>query len=56
MRDNILFFGIPEQRDDCDSDCVNKVLTVIEEKCKIEEAKTNIKLHRAHRIGRYPDL
>ena len=52
-RDNLLFFGIPEQRDERDSDCVNKVLTMIEEKCKIEDAKTNIKLHRAHRIGRH---
>ena len=51
MRDNLLFFGIPEVKNETDSDCVQKVLTLIEAKCNIENATTDIKLHRAHRIG-----
>jgi hypothetical protein len=53
MRDNLLFFGIPEEKGEKDSDCVNKVLDLIENKLQVENASENIKLHRAHRIGRY---
>jgi len=57
MRDNLLFFGIPEVRDsenrEKDSDCVDKVLHIIETKMGIESAKETIKIHRAHRIGKY---
>jgi hypothetical protein len=30
MRDNLLFFGIEEEKGEKDSDCVQKVLTFIE--------------------------
>ena len=57
MRDNLLFFGIPEVREkdkrENGSDCVDKVLDIIETHMKIEGAKQDIKLHRAHRIGKY---
>lgn len=53
MRDNLLFFGITEEKDEKDSDCVNKVLDLIENKLQINNAKEEIKIHRAHRIGRY---
>ena len=53
MRDNLLFFGIPEEKGERDDDCVRKVLRMIEEKCNIKDASTDIKLHRAHRIGRF---
>ncbi|XP_053395796.1 uncharacterized protein LOC128555965 [Mercenaria mercenaria] len=53
MRDNLLFFGIPEVRGENDADCVEKVLDLIESKLEIEDAKINIKLHRAHRIGKF---
>lgn len=53
MRDNLLFFGIPEEKGENDTDCVVKVLDLIENKLEIADAKSNIKLHRAHRIGRF---
>ncbi|XP_052820388.1 uncharacterized protein LOC128246236 [Mya arenaria] len=57
MRDNLLFFGIPENTDpnnrESDADCVEKVLELIETKMEIADAKQSIKLHRAHRIGRF---
>ena len=53
MRDNLLFFGIPEEQDERDIECVGKVLNMIEHECRIENASTIIKLHRAHRIGKY---
>ena len=34
-------------------DCVRKVLSLIEENLSIQNARTEIKLHRAHRMGRY---
>ena len=53
MRDNLLFYGVPEEKDESDAKCVQKVLDFIESKCDIENASQNIKLHRAHRIGRF---
>lgn len=53
MRDNLLFFGIEEEKGEKDSDCVQKVLIFIEEKLGHENATTDVKLHRAHRIGKY---
>lgn len=53
MRDNLLFYRIPEARDESDADCVDKVLNLIEETMGIQNAKQEIKLHRAHRIGKY---
>ena len=33
--------------------CVSKVLEVIEKGCKIENAMSEMKIHRAHRIGKF---
>ena len=53
MRDNLLFYNVKEERDETDDACVNKVLGIMEDDMKIDSARLNIKLHRAHRIGRY---
>lgn len=53
MRDNLLFFGIEEEKGEKDSDCCAKVLSLIEEKLGHENATEEIKLHRAHRIGKF---
>lgn len=53
MRDNLLFFGIPEVKGEKDTDCTDKVLDLIETQLEIQNAKAEIKLHRAHRIGRF---
>lgn len=53
MRDNLMFYKIPEERNETDNDCVEKVLDLIENDLEIPNAKTEIKLHRAHRVGRY---
>lgn len=53
MRDNLLFYRIPEDKDETDTACVNKVLQFIEDNMAIENARTDIKLHRAHRIGKF---
>ena len=53
MRDNLLFFGIPEDGKETDSQCSEKVLILIETKCGIKISSHNIVLQRAHRIGRF---
>ena len=53
MRNNLIFYRIPEQREETDDDCVQKILTFIEDNLKIQNARTEIKLHRAHRMGRF---
>ncbi len=50
MRDNLLFFKIPEEKDE---QCEKKILDFMESKLRIENASRDIKLHRVHRIGRY---
>ncbi|XP_052242307.1 uncharacterized protein LOC127852388 [Dreissena polymorpha] len=50
MRDNLLFFKIPEEQEE---QCDKKILEFIETKLHVQNAQTEIKLHRAHRIGRY---
>ncbi|XP_060551565.1 uncharacterized protein LOC132713112 [Ruditapes philippinarum] len=50
MRDNLLFFNLPEEKDE---NCEQKVLNFIEKEMKILAAIENIKLHRAHRLGVY---
>ena len=52
MRDNLLFFNVPEERGETDSDCEDKILDIMQDHMQIENAKTDIKLHRTHRIGR----
>ncbi|KAH3870961.1 hypothetical protein DPMN_034155 [Dreissena polymorpha] len=53
MRDNLLFYKIPEEKDE---QCEKKILDFIESKLLIENASKDIKLHRAHRIGRYNSM
>lgn len=49
MRDNLLFHGISEQPSE---NVENVVLTLCEEKLQIADAKNNVKIERAHRIGK----
>ena len=53
MRDNLMFYRIPEERGETDDSCVEKVLGLIEDVLGIENARDTIKLHRAHRIGKF---
>ena len=50
MRDNLLFYRIPEWKDE---NCDEKILKYIEEKVSIGNATKKMKLHRAHMIGTY---
>jgi len=50
MRDNLLFHRLPEEKDE---NCEQIVLKAIEEKLKIANATTDIRIQRAHRIGAY---
>ena len=52
MRDNLIFYGIDEEKDETDKDCVEKVLKLVENELKITHAK-QILIYRAHRMGRY---
>lgn len=53
MRDNLIFYRLPEEQGETDNDCMRKILSFIEEKLEIENATSEIKLHRAHRMGKY---
>ena len=53
MRDNLIFYRIPEQKDETDDDCARKILSFIEGHLEIENASRDIKLHRAHRMGKF---
>ena len=53
MRDNLIFYRIPEQKDETDDDCARKMLSFIEEHLEKENASRDIKLHRAHRMGKF---
>ncbi|XP_052238685.1 uncharacterized protein LOC127849990 [Dreissena polymorpha] len=48
--DNLLFFRIPEEQEE---QCEKKILEFIETKLHVQNAQTEIKLHKAHLIGRY---
>ena len=47
------FYKIAEERNETDDDFVEKVLDLIEKDLEITNAKDEMKLHRAHRIGRF---
>ena len=53
MRDNLIFYRIPEELGETDDGCTRKILQLCEEKLEIENATRDIRLHRAHRMGRY---
>ena len=52
MRDNLLFFNIPEKKGE---NCTECVLQLAEKYLKIEDASDIIKIDRAHRIGANQD-
>ena len=51
MRDNLIFYRI--ELGETDDGCTRKILQFCEENLEIENASRDIKLHRAHRMGRY---
>ena len=51
MRDNLIFYSNPEQREGTDDDFLQKILACIEDNLKMQTARTCV--HRAHRIGRF---
>ena len=42
MRDILIFYRIPEERNETDDDCVEKVLTLIEQQLEIQNAKDKV--------------
>ena len=52
MRDNLIFYKIPEQRDETAQDCEDKVRNLIEREMNVSSAR-EIRFHRVHRIGRF---
>ena len=54
-RNNLVFHGIPEEKDETWDDCGAAVRKILEEKMGMEEAwrDTDIAIERAHRIGRF---
>ena len=55
MRDNLIFYNIPEERLEPDEECTNKLYTFFEEDVKIMNSRL-IKLDRVHRLGRYSPM
>lgn len=56
MRDNLLFFGFPEASSVDErrtENCTQKILDFCVDTLKIENARTDIKIERAHRVGRF---
>jgi hypothetical protein len=49
MRDNLLFFNIPENDKENTTELIHELL---ESKMEIKEARGNVKIDRSHRIGR----
>ena len=49
MRDNLLFFNIPEHEKENTTEIIHDLL---EQKIEIEDAHKHVKIDRSHRIGR----
>ena len=49
MRDNLLFFNMPESNEEDTTEMIHKLL---ETKMGMEDARTKVKIDRSHRIGR----
>lgn len=49
MRDNLLFFNIPENERENTTDIIHEIL---EEKMEIRDARNAVKIDRSHRIGK----
>ncbi|CAB4032727.1 Hypothetical predicted protein [Paramuricea clavata] len=52
MRDNLLFHNIDEAEEE---DCTEVIYSLLEEKLDMPEARSSIKIDRAHRVGRKRD-
>jgi hypothetical protein len=52
MRDNLLFHNIDESEEE---DCTEVIYSLLEEKLDMPEARSSIKIDRAHRVGRKRD-
>ena len=54
-RNNLVFHGIPEEKDETWDDCEAAVRKILEEKIGMEEAwrDTDIAIERAHSIGQF---
>ena len=51
MRENLIFYGIPEVPKDETEDCQNSVKTLLSDKLGITITENNMEMDRAHRIG-----
>jgi hypothetical protein len=49
MRDNLIFFNIPENDKENTTELIHELL---ERKMEIKEARSTVKIDRSHRIGR----
>ena len=63
MRDNLLFFNIPEHEKENTTEIIHDLLEQKIEIVQIEDARKHVKIDRSHRIGRkregkscYPEL
>ncbi|CAB4024104.1 Hypothetical predicted protein, partial [Paramuricea clavata] len=52
MRDNLLFHNIEESDEE---NCAEVIYSLLEEKLDMPDARQNIKIDRAHRVGRKRD-
>jgi archaellum component FlaC len=52
MRNNLMFYYIPEQQNEPPENCVAKVYNILENNLQIESATSTIPIERAHRIGK----
>ena len=53
MRANLIFYGIEEAKGEKGSDCVKKVLDLLDGKLEIPGARDSIKLQKAYRMGKH---
>ena len=56
MRDNLLFFNVPEEQSfesRKSENCMVKILNFCENDLKIVNAKVEVKIDRAHRVGKF---
>ncbi|XP_053400069.1 uncharacterized protein LOC123559158 isoform X1 [Mercenaria mercenaria] len=53
LQNNLMFYKVPEDRDETNDKCRDKILEIVQDHMKIEDAKETIKVESAQRIGRY---
>jgi hypothetical protein len=49
MRGNLIFYNMPENKDENTTDVI---LSLLESKFGMKEAKSKVKIDRSHRLGR----